>query len=75
LPQQQLDALRAKYKKAEWMWVQEEPRNMGALSFLSLNLVDFPIKYISRPASASTATGFAKKHAIEQAQLVNEAFA
>jgi 2-oxoglutarate dehydrogenase E1 component len=84
LPQQQLNALREKYKKAEWIWVQEEPRNMGALSFLQMNGLSpalskgeggFEIKYMSRPASASTATGFAKKHAIEQQQLVNEAFA
>ncbi len=75
LPQQQLNELRNKYKKAEWVWVQEEPRNMGALSFLNMNLIDFAIRYISRPASASTATGFAKKHAIEQQQLVDEAFA
>lgn len=75
LPQQQLNELRDKYKKAEWVWVQEEPRNMGALSFLNMNLTDFAIRYISRPASASTATGFAKKHAIEQQQLVDEAFA
>ncbi len=75
LPQQQLNALRDKYKNAEWVWVQEEPRNMGALSFLAMNLDNFAIRYISRPASASTATGFAKKHAIEQAGLVEQAFA
>jgi 2-oxoglutarate dehydrogenase E1 component len=74
LPQQQLNALRDKYKKANWLWVQEEPRNMGALSFLQMNLDNFEIKYLSRPASASTATGFAKKHAIEQAQLIEQAF-
>ncbi len=75
LPQQQLNELRTAYKKAEWVWVQEEPRNMGALSFLKMNLENFEMRYISRPASASTATGFAKKHAIEQAKLVDEAFA
>jgi 2-oxoglutarate dehydrogenase E1 component len=80
LPLQQLNALRDKYKKAEWVWVQEEPRNMGALSFLQMNLSPqgagdgFPIRYLSRPASASTATGFAKKHAQEQAALVEQAF-
>jgi 2-oxoglutarate dehydrogenase E1 component len=54
--------------------VQEEPRNMGALSYLVMNLDNFPIKYLSRPAGASTATGFSKKHAKEQADLVNAAF-
>lgn len=74
IPQKQLNELKEKYKKAEWVWVQEEPRNMGALSFLQMNIENFPLKYISRPASASTATGFSKKHAIEQQELVNKAF-
>ena len=75
LPQKQLAALLEKYTSAEWFWVQEEPRNMGALTFLVANLIDFPLRYISRPASASTATGFAKKHAIEQIAIIDEAFA
>jgi 2-oxoglutarate dehydrogenase E1 component len=70
LPVAQLQALRDKYKKAEWVWAQEEPANMGAQSFLKLTLEDFPMSYVSRPASASTATGFAKKHAMEQKELV-----
>ncbi len=74
LPIPQLQALRAKYGNAEWLWVQEEPRNMGALPFLATNLVDFPISYRSRPASASPATGFARKHTTEQAELVDAAF-
>lgn len=74
LPVKQLQALREKYKKAEWVWVQEEPRNMGALSFLKMNLEDFPMSYISRTASASPATGFSKLHAKEQQSLVEQAF-
>ncbi len=74
LPQKQLDALKKKYKKAEWVWIQEEPRNMGALSFLQMNLENFPIRYVSRAASASPATGFSKLHVIEQQKLVNAAF-
>jgi 2-oxoglutarate dehydrogenase complex dehydrogenase (E1) component-like enzyme len=58
------------------MWVQEEPRNSGALGFLKMNLMDdFPMKAVSRPASAASATGFSKMHAIEQGKLVDEAFA
>ncbi len=74
LPVKQLQALKEKYKKAEWFWVQEEPRNMGALSYLVMNLENFPLQYISRPAGASTATGFSKFHATEQAALVEKAF-
>lgn len=74
LPQQQLNALYEKYKSAQWLWVQEEPRNMGAASFLKMNLEHINIGYLTRQASAATATGFAKKHVQEQAMLVNEAF-
>ncbi len=74
LPQQQLNALYEKYKSAQWLWVQEEPRNMGAASFLKMNLEHINIGYLTRQASAATATGFARKHVQEQAMLVNEAF-
>lgn len=74
IPVGQLQQLREKYKKAEWVWVQEEPANMGAQSFLKLNLENFPVSYISRPASASPATGFSKKHAQEQQQIIEKAF-
>lgn len=74
LPDTQLRQLRTRYGNAPWMWVQEEPRNMGALSYLFMNLVDLPLEYVSRPAGASTATGYAKKHAKEQQELVNRAF-
>jgi len=76
LPVKQLQQLREKYKKAEWIWVQEEPRNMGALSFLKMNLFDdFPMKVVSRPTSAASATGFSKMHAKEQQKLIDDAFA
>ncbi len=75
LPVKQLEQLRKKYKNAEWVWVQEEPRNKGALSFLQLNLPeDFQIRFISRAASAASATGFSKVHAKEQAALIAKAF-
>lgn len=75
IPVQQLNELKEKYKKAEWVWVQEEPRNKGALSFLKLTLPeDFPISFISRPASAASATGFSKMHAKEQQVVIDKAF-
>ncbi len=74
LPQQQLDVLYAKYSKAIWYWVQEEPLNMGAATFLRMNLKNINFYIISRSASASTATGYSKIHAKEQAALVEKAF-
>lgn len=74
LPVKQLEALNKKYKNAEWIWVQEEPSNMGAATFLKTNFEAFPMKYICRKASASTATGFSKVHTKEQNSLIEQAF-
>jgi 2-oxoglutarate dehydrogenase E1 component len=74
LPQNQLDELYKKYSKAIWHWVQEEPLNMGAASFLRMNVKNINLFIISRSASASTATGYAKVHAKEQAEIINTAF-
>ncbi len=74
LPQKQLDELYKKYSKAIWYWVQEEPLNMGAATFLRMNLKNINFYIISRQASAATATGFSKVHAKEQAQIIDTAF-
>ncbi len=74
LPLKQLEALHKKYSKAIWFWVQEEPLNMGAASFLQMNLKMINYGVISRQASASTASGFSKVHAVEQAELIETAF-
>jgi 2-oxoglutarate dehydrogenase E1 component len=74
LPTKQLEALNKKYKKAEWVWVQEEPANMGVATFLKTNFEAFTLKYICRTASASTATGFSKVHVKEQNSLIEQAF-
>ena len=71
----QLEQLNKKYKKAEWVWVQEEPLNMGAASFLKMNLNSFEFRLIGRAASAATATGFSKVHAKEQEEIIQKAFA
>ncbi|NDC40247.1 MAG: 2-oxoglutarate dehydrogenase E1 component [Chitinophagia bacterium] len=75
-PQKQLDSVLGKYANAEeWIWVQEEPANMGAMPYLKLIDHTVSLRYISRAASASPATGFAKKHALEQAEIIEQAFA
>jgi len=61
-------------------WVQEEPENMGALRFLRSRLGErlfnrYPLTTVSRPESASPATGSPGAHKIEQARLVTAAFA
>ena len=74
LPLVQLEELYARYSKATWFWVQEEPLNMGAASFLQMNLKSINFAIISRQASSATATGYAKVHAAEQAEIINTAF-
>jgi 2-oxoglutarate dehydrogenase E1 component len=74
LPQKQLDELYKKYSKAIWYWVQEEPLNMGAATFLRMNLQNINFHIISRQLSAATATGYSKVHAKEQAQIIDSAF-
>lgn len=62
-----------------WKWVQEEPANMGAQSFLQTHglekIVGHPMQWISRPEAASPATGSHKAHAFEQRDLLEAAFA
>ena len=74
LPQNKLDELFKKYSKAVWHWVQEEPQNMGAASYLRMNVENINFHIISRKASASTASGYSKIHAKEQQDIVDTAF-
>ncbi len=73
LPAGQLNILHKKYAKAIWYWVQEEPLNMGAASWLRMNLTEINFGIISRPASAATATGYSKVHKEEQAEILKAA--
>ena len=71
-----------RFKKAEFMWCQEEPRNMGAFSFLEpylewvLNQVGAKSRrptYAGRAASAATATGQMPQHLKQLKALLDEA--
>jgi 2-oxoglutarate dehydrogenase E1 component len=75
LPVEQLKKLHVQYGNAEWRWVQEEPLNMGAASFMKMNLEAFPFTIVARKASAATATGFSKIHAAEQQEIIKKSFA
>jgi 2-oxoglutarate dehydrogenase E1 component len=74
LPEKQLNELYKKYNKATWFWVQEEPLNMGAASYLQMHLKNINCGVISRHSSASTATGYSKVHAQEQKEIIDTAF-
>jgi 2-oxoglutarate dehydrogenase E1 component len=75
-PVKQLADIRKKYAKTEKIfWVQEEPENMGAWTYILRKYRDNVDDGICRPASASPATGYAKIHQQEQQEIVNRAFA
>jgi len=74
LPQNQIDVLYKKYAKAIWFWIQEEPMNMGAATYLKMNMAKNVNFFICASASASTATGYAKIHALQQNELLEKAF-
>ena len=74
----------ARFKNAELVWCQEEPKNMGAWTFvdpwIELTLAKMKIKakrarYVGRPASASTAAGLMSRHVKELETFLGEAFA
>jgi 2-oxoglutarate dehydrogenase E1 component len=61
------------------VWVQEEPRNMGAWYFINARLREhigdkFPLSFVSRAESASPATGSKASHDLEQKMLIEAAF-
>ena len=61
------------------IWVQEEPKNMGAWPYMnrelpSFLLGSFPWSCVGRPLSASPAAGSEKRHKLEQARLIEDAF-
>jgi len=62
----------------EVVWMQEEPRNMGAWSYMAARLrellpPDMPLGYAGRPESASPSEGSLALHTIEQARIIAEA--
>ncbi|HEV8320080.1 MAG TPA: 2-oxoglutarate dehydrogenase E1 component [Myxococcota bacterium] len=81
LPEAELARALAPYRDGTpLVWVQEEPWNMGAWFFLRgrlpASLTDrLPLRAVTRPESASPATGSQASHKIEQAGLIAEAFA
>lgn len=75
-----LKGILAEYPNVEELvWCQEEPKNMGAWTFVQPYLADvcgssIKVSYVGRSAAASPATGSAKVHEKEQLSLLNGAF-
>jgi 2-oxoglutarate decarboxylase len=78
MPVDELKAELARFgQAADFCWVQEEPANQGAWSFVALNLLEHlegvRLRRISRPAAAAPSVGSAKLHDVEQAALLEAA--
>lgn len=76
LPLEEIKKQLARYPEAEVVWAQDEPANQGQWPYLTtslLPLVDREIRLISRPASASPATGTGKRHQAELEHLTQQA--
>ena len=83
-PLKSLSNVLKRFKNAELVWCQEEPKNMGGWTFvdpwLELTLERMNVKakrarYVGRPASASTAAGLMSRHLRELDAFLTEAFA
>ena len=81
-PVKKLASFLKRFKNAdEFIWCQEEPENMGAWSFVekyinwTLNLIGAKskkVQYVGRKSSASTATGYLKKHVQQQDEIISK---
>ena len=63
-----------KYNANKLLWVQEEPENMGAWSYILSELRAYNIEVIARIPSAATATGSSKTSALEQKEIIDKVF-
>ena len=78
-PQAEILQLAASYPKlGEVVWVQEEPRNMGARAFMSPRLLQvlpeqLQFGYVGRPERAASGEGYPVAHAMEQDRIVTTA--
>ena len=79
-PEKQLRKALDRFNHAEeFVWLQEEPQNMGAWTYIRPRidelLDDAKLGYAGRPERASPAEGYASDHETEQARIVTEAAA
>jgi 2-oxoglutarate dehydrogenase E1 component len=78
-PEEELTAMLSGYPAlSEVVWAQEEPRNMGAWTYLESRLrailpANVTLRYAGRPERASPAEGYPAAHAAEQKRIVEEA--
>ncbi|HSW68079.1 MAG TPA: hypothetical protein VLH16_05835, partial [Bacteroidales bacterium] len=74
-PEKQINDNLTAFPFAEsYVWVQEEPANMGAWAFISRQLKNLDLLLVARPESGSPATGFAHLHNKQQRKIIEKTF-
>jgi 2-oxoglutarate dehydrogenase E1 component len=74
-PSNQIARVIERYPNAKkWLWVQEEPQNMGGWNFVKDKVIGVPLEVISRAPSGSPAVGLSKIHNLEQKEIVTKVF-
>ena len=82
-PAKTLANILKRYNKAEFIWCQEEPKNMGGWfsvrdyiqwTLETINANNSKISYIGRSPDASPATGYAKRHISQQKEIIKKIF-
>jgi multifunctional 2-oxoglutarate metabolism enzyme len=79
LPHEEIRALIDSYRNVKkLLWVQEEPKNMGARAYVRRRLLErldksLDIEYVGRPYRASPSEGYAGQHVVEQERVVDAA--
>jgi 2-oxoglutarate dehydrogenase E1 component len=74
-PQKQIDAILKKYNKAkDYLWIQEESENAGAWRHIEHTMKSTNLVYIGRNEMAAPATGFSKRHAAENEEIMSKVF-
>ncbi len=74
-PEKQIEAILKRYNKTKsFLFVQEEPENMGPWRFVDQRLRKLNLNYVGRDEAASPATGFAKRHNAELEEIMKGVF-
>jgi 2-oxoglutarate dehydrogenase E1 component len=74
-PEKQVQKIIDKYPNTRrWIWVQEEPENMGAWRYVKENLTEVNLQVVARLASGSPAVGLNKLHVLGQEEIIGKIF-
>ena len=74
-PHEKVQSLIEKYSNAiRWLWVQEEPENMGAWNHIREQMQNISLRKVARQPSASPAVGLYSLHQVEQNEILGKVF-